>query len=61
MVLKKGARCFTHLLIKSESKVLNAREGAMPQKVGKRIFKKQPKKAIAYAKKTGKKIKKLRY
>ena len=33
----------------------------MPQKVGKRIFKKQPKKAMAYAKKTGKKIKKLRY
>ena len=33
----------------------------MPKKVGKRIFKKQPKKAEAYAKKTAKKIKKLRY
>ena len=36
MVLKKGARCFTHLLIKSESKVLNAREGAMPRVGGKK-------------------------
>ena len=36
MVLKKGARCFTHLLIKSESKVLNAREGAMPRAGGKK-------------------------
>jgi hypothetical protein len=32
----------------------------MPKKVGKRIFKKQSK-AEAYSKKTGKKIKKLRY
>jgi|ETNvirnome_6_100_1030635.scaffolds.fasta_scaffold07212_8 hypothetical protein len=33
----------------------------MPIKVGKRTFKKQPKKAKAYAKKTGKKMTKLKY
>ena len=33
----------------------------MPIKVGKRTFKKQPKKARALAKKTGKKMTKLKY
>ena len=33
----------------------------MPTKVGKRTFIKQPKKAKAYAKKTGKKMTKLKY
>ena len=33
----------------------------MPIDVGKRTFKKQPKKAKAFAKKTGKKMKKRKY